>query len=342
MDNSKKISVIVPCYKVEKFLPICVNSIINQTYKNLEIILVDDGSPDLTGTLCDKLALTDTRIRVIHKQNGGLSSARNAGLDICTGDYISFIDSDDYIKPETFEEMLQFALNYNLDLVKCNFVRCDEKNNEDFYNDDTGEKNIYNKEEAITNFISSPYNRRKHFKVIVCDALYKKEKVISIRFPEGLLYEDGYYTPLAILNCDKLGHIDKTLYVYRVTSNSIMSSGFTERSLKSLDDWEFIYNNVKDKVPNCADLAGQRWLNKLIITYEQLLITPNIDIEDSYKKHIIHKIQINSDYFLSITTDSIVKEKVFVLNKCHKKYYKKFIKKRFIKKLKTFILSKIN
>ena len=124
--NKPLISVIVPVYKVERYLDECVESIVNQTYHNLEIVLVDDGSPDNCPQMCDDWAKKDERIRVIHKENGGVSSARNAGLDICTGDYISFIDSDDWIPSNFEEEMLAKAEKLSLDVVIANIRRMKE------------------------------------------------------------------------------------------------------------------------------------------------------------------------------------------------------------------------
>lgn len=115
------VSVIVPVYKVEKYLHRCIDSIINQTYKNLEIILVDDGSPDNCGKICDEYAEKDNRIKVIHKSNGGLSSARNAGLDVANGDYVYFVDSDDYIDTKLVEDNLNLAIEHDADMVCFNY-----------------------------------------------------------------------------------------------------------------------------------------------------------------------------------------------------------------------------
>lgn len=128
MKLTEKISVIVPVYNVEKYLVRCVDSIVNQTYENLEIILVDDGSPDASGSICD--SFTDPRIRVIHKENGGLSSARNAGLDIATGDYIGFIDSDDWIAPDMYETMLRMAKEAQAGIVCVGNWEVDSKTGE--------------------------------------------------------------------------------------------------------------------------------------------------------------------------------------------------------------------
>ena len=117
------ISVIVPVYKVEKFLDRCINSIIQQTFTNLEIILVDDGSPDRSGEICDEWKMKDKRIRVIHKENGGLSDARNKGLDVATGDYVAFIDSDDWIDPDMFQLLYDATQKYQADIAECSW-RC--------------------------------------------------------------------------------------------------------------------------------------------------------------------------------------------------------------------------
>ena len=118
---SEKISVIVPIYKTEQFLSKCIDSIINQTYKNLEIILVDDGSPDNCPKICDEYAKRDNRIKVIHKENGGLSSARNAGIEIATGDFSAFVDSDDWIDSDMYESLVKLSDEYNADIAECGY-----------------------------------------------------------------------------------------------------------------------------------------------------------------------------------------------------------------------------
>jgi glycosyltransferase involved in cell wall biosynthesis len=120
MEKQPLISIIVPVYKVEKFLSKCVDSILNQTYRNIEIILIDDGSPDNSPAICDEYAEKDNRIKVIHQRNAGLAGARNAGLAICRGEYIAFVDSDDYIEPNMMEAMLNAAVNNDCDIVRCN------------------------------------------------------------------------------------------------------------------------------------------------------------------------------------------------------------------------------
>ena len=181
----KKISVIVPIYNVEKYLNRCLDSIINQTYKNLEIILVDDGSPDNCGKICDEYAKKDNRIKVIHKENGGLSSARNAGLDIATGDYIGFVDSDDWIELDMYEYLLNICVKYNSDISRCGFVY----NDEDCYKDEN--IRIVEYENALIDFINGHIEEG-----IVCNKLYKKNIFKNLRFKENIIFEDvlmNYY-----------------------------------------------------------------------------------------------------------------------------------------------------
>ena len=118
-----KISVIVPVYKAEKFLATCIESILNQTYGNLEIILVDDGSPDSCGKICEKYALSDSRVKVVHQKNAGVAAARNVGLDLAEGDYVTFVDSDDYIQPQMYEKMIRCAEHNHCDLVMCDCIK---------------------------------------------------------------------------------------------------------------------------------------------------------------------------------------------------------------------------
>ncbi len=180
----KKISVIVPVYKVEKYLARCVDSIIDQTYKNLEIILVDDGSPDGCGAMCDEYAKKDERIKVIHKENGGLSSARNAGLDIATGDYIAFVDSDDRITPDAYENLLK-ALDGKSDAI-ANFMYEREMESGETFPSVVPHKN--DEIISVENYIGELMMHVGD--VSACTKLFPKGVISGVRFAEGFLNED--------------------------------------------------------------------------------------------------------------------------------------------------------
>ena len=185
MEN-KKISVIVPIYNVENYLNRCIDSIINQTYKKLEIILVDDGSPDNCGKICDEYAKKDSRIKVIHKENGGVSSARNAGLNIATGDYIGFVDGDDWIELDMYEYLLGLSIKYKADISRCSFV----------YNDNIGNISkenikIIKNEDALINCINGNFEEG-----VVWNKLYRRFIFQNIRFEPNIIFEDvliNYY-----------------------------------------------------------------------------------------------------------------------------------------------------
>ncbi|MCQ2485566.1 MAG: glycosyltransferase [Clostridia bacterium] len=316
------ISVIVPVYNVEKYLKCCIESILNQSYKNIEVILVDDGSTDSSPQICDYYKEKDDRVIVIHKENGGLSSARNAGVRIAKGEYINYVDSDDFVSIELYESVIKLILVHKADMACFNSVKCRSEDDVDDYSDDTGEVKIFTSEEAILNLINSPYRRRKEFNVSACFSIYKRDCVENISFPEGLLYEDGYYFPQAVLNAEKLIHIDKTFYFYRYNPASVMSSGVTEQSLKSIDDWEFIHNKVKEKFPQHAHYAAKRWITRLLNMYDYLISTSELDKSGDCKNHIIKRINENYDYFISIADDKIQKKKLRILKDSPEKYDK--------------------
>ena len=177
------ISVIIPVYGVEKYIAQCLDSIINQTYKNLEIILVDDGSPDACPKLCDEYSKIDKRIKVIHKKNGGLSDARNVGIDICKGNYITFVDSDDWIEKDMIEQLYSLINKFSADISICNFLRTSDEKMKIF---NKNEKiKCYNKYEAIRELLKG-----HKIQDYAWNKMYKKEVFYNIRYPKGRNMED--------------------------------------------------------------------------------------------------------------------------------------------------------
>lgn len=215
---SELISIIVPVYNVDKYLSKCLDSIINQTYKNLEIILVDDGSTDASSKICDEYAESDERITVIHKKNAGLSSARNAGLDIAKGDYIGFVDSDDYIDAYMYENLYAAAIKNNVKLVICgHFVEKDDKISIEISPID--EERLYDKNEALELLLDD-----KNIKNYAWDKLYKSCLFENVRYPEGKNYEDIYTTYLLFDKCEQICYIPHYSYYYQLRNDSISSN----------------------------------------------------------------------------------------------------------------------
>ena len=204
------ISVIVPIFQVEKYLDKCISSIISQTYHNLEIILVDDGSTDNCSQICEKYKELDNRIKVIHKQNGGLSQARNVGLEIATGDFIGFVDSDDWIEPNMYETLISTLFEMNADIAVCGYQDEYEGINSILHDITSFKRNQYTPEEALRKILKG----KSFISIMVWNKLYKKAVLADISFPEGKIYEDNLWTPLVIGNAKTIASINYPLYHY--------------------------------------------------------------------------------------------------------------------------------
>lgn len=244
------ISVIVPVYKVENYLDRCVQSIVDQTYRNLEIILVDDGSPDNCGAMCDAWAEKDPRIKVIHKKNGGLSDARNAGLAVATGDYIGFVDSDDYIAPEMYRLLLERLLTDGSDISVCGI--------EMIFEDGTPSRPLtqsgcttLNREEAMEAVI-----RETWLKHPVVYKLYRADWIRDIPFPVGKYHEDVFWSWQAVSRSVKVSVFDTPCYFYVQRSGSIMGEGYSLRRLDAVEAKGLRLEYLKKEFPELA-AAGQ-------------------------------------------------------------------------------------
>ncbi|WP_112182071.1 glycosyltransferase [Paraliobacillus zengyii] len=237
----QKISVIVPIYQVEKYLSKCIESIINQTYSNLEIILIDDGSPDRCFEICDKYASMDKRIVVIRKENGGLSDARNAGLAIATGEYISFIDSDDYIHLSFYEVLLGLILTNDADIAQCGYQIVEE--NQEFT--PPIRKDLTIEDVVVLNkldILHNLYNLNYGDTVVVWNKLFKSNLFTNLFFPKGKVHEDELTTYQILYRANTVAITSKKMYFYLQRSDSIMGQGFT---IKSLDKLEAYYNQIQ-------------------------------------------------------------------------------------------------
>ncbi len=270
-----KITVVVPIYNVEKYLLRCVDSITNQTHKNLEIILVDDGSPDNCGKICDELALKDSRIIVIHKPNGGLSDARNAGINIATGDYIGFVDSDDFIHPDMFKDLCERLEKNQADIAQCSFQRVTD----DEYKspgDATNEKILTNID--TLKLLFTPY--RVDF-VVAWDKLYRKDLFKSIRYPKSKIHEDEFTSYKLFYEAKKIVAIEKKYYYYYQSPNSIMRSTINEKKLHYAEAMEERIKFFEEKqMPDFYTLSLKNYAQWLLlfsyINRQQLKEMPQI------------------------------------------------------------------
>lgn len=234
--NNDKLSIIVPVYNVQSYLNRCISSIVNQTYRNLEIILVDDGSTDNSGKLCDSYALHDNRIKVIHKTNGGLSSARNAGLSVVTGHYIGFVDSDDYIEPNMYELLLESMRGLHADIVCAEtFI---ERGNHKKYHPRFKENCVFTHEEALNILLDGSLD------TAVWNKLYKASLFKNLTFIEGRIYEDVGFLYKVFDKANVVAYVNKPLYHYIKRKGSIVSDAFNAKSryhqfLSYKERWEY-------------------------------------------------------------------------------------------------------
>lgn len=261
----KLISVIVPVYKVEQYLEKCIDSIINQTYKNLEIILVDDGSPDNCGKICDDYAEKDSRIKVVHKENGGLSDARNAGYEFVNGEYISFIDSDDYIATDFYEILVNTMVKENSDIVECGVVKFCE--NEDIK---TENKNpvvrSFDTVEALESLVEE-----KDFHQHVWNKLYKTELVMDVKFEKGKLNEDEFWTYQIFGKAKKVSRISVGLYYYLQRGGSIMGNSYNLRRLDALEALSQRQKYLDEFYPQVSSVAKIRFFGSCIFACQSAM-----------------------------------------------------------------------
>lgn len=232
---NKRVSIVVPVYNVEKFLDDCIKSILSQTYKNLEIIIVNDGSTDKSYELCQGYC-SDDRVKIFDKINGGLSSARNVGIKIATGDYISFIDSDDYIREDMIEKLVNSLEQNDADVSCCNFDFCDENSKIlNVHKVNNFETEVLNSEQAISMLLYEEY-----YKCYAWNKIYRRSLFDDVEYPEGKLYEDITTTYKIFKKSSKVVFIKDALYHYRVRNNSITKKKFNKKNYDLLEALKFV------------------------------------------------------------------------------------------------------
>ncbi|MCR5343999.1 MAG: glycosyltransferase [Butyrivibrio sp.] len=233
--DKNKISVIVPIFRVERYLERCIKTLIQQTYKNLEIILIDDGSDDDCPVICDRYAGIDSRIKVVHQKNQGIADARNAGLAQVTGDYITFVDPDDYISPYVYENMMAELVQNEADMVMWNYkyVYRDDVDPQSLTKPENPTKTILNGRQAIIDSYGS-YDKGVLFSVL-WNKLCKKELFEGIKFPSKRVYEDEARLCRVLHKAKKIVYIDYPYYFYHQHNKSIVGKEWSEKNAQLLD-----------------------------------------------------------------------------------------------------------
>lgn len=262
----KKVSIIVPIYNVEPYLKRCIDSILQQTYSNLEVILVDDGSPDHCPDICDWYAKQDNRIIVVHKKNGGLSDARNAGLTIASGELVAFVDSDDWISPYYIEVMIHVMEDTSSDIVECECVRTDGLSELKDYHE-YSECCSYNTKDALKLLIEDSY-----FHQTVWNKLYTRSVLAGILFEYGKYNEDEFWTYQVFGKAKNITKINSLLYYYFQNSSSIMGQGYKLKRLDAIEAKIERQVYVEKYFPELSNVAITNLLESIIYAGQMSLL----------------------------------------------------------------------
>lgn len=285
MNQIPLISVIVPIFKVEQYLNRCIESLVYQTYSNLEIIVVDDGSPDNCPQMCDGWAIKDNRIKVIHKENGGLSDARNAGMQVATGDVISFIDSDDWIDLNAFEVMFNIMQDDESDIVSCgvNWVNEDGKL---IRTESVIKHEILNSHDAMRDLLHDG-KLKEH----VWNKLYRRNVIENIPFEKGKYHEDVFWSYQVIGKARSISVIPDSYYNYVQRADSIMGERYSPKRLDALDATKLRCEYIKKHFPDLFNDALQNYMGSCLYHLQLALrsnqeeaVIQNITQRRSYAK----------------------------------------------------------
>ena len=253
--NDPLISVIVPVYKTEAYLERCVSSIRNQTYNNLEIILVDDGSPDRSGEICDGYAREDNRIRVVHKENGGLSSARNAGIDVMTGEYVAFVDSDDDIAPDMIETLYGLCVDHDAQIACGGIERVNDQGHVNYYNENLNDFLLLTREEAMRELL-------ENYRITnsACDKLFHRSVFEDLRMTVGIIYEDCDVMYRCIQKAERVVYTAKPLYHYYLSQGSILRGAFNAKQFDAVTVAKKRMNFYEREYPEFLDAVRVKFL----------------------------------------------------------------------------------
>lgn len=285
-----KVSIIVPVYKSEKYLRECVDSILNQSLKDIEVMLVDDGSPDHCPQICDEYMRKDPRVTVIHKENGGASSARNVGIIRATGRYIGFVDSDDWIEPEMYETLLNCIESTNADMAVCDIAQTKGGRK-------TGkpEVEVWSNSQALGKFFRVDGNGGFNS---VCRRLVKKDLFKGWNFIEGKMNEDIQASYYLTFKAEKTVYVKKEMYHYRKNTEGVTNSGFSKKKLDLLDIWDIVQKQVLQYTPEYAYACEMNCKRARFTLLTQMYMN-GYDHNDPYMREIKQRLkkEVRASFF---------------------------------------------
>lgn len=290
-----KVSVIIPVYNVEQYVEKSIQSVLNQSMKDIEIILVDDGSTDASGKICDRYGKKEEKIVVIHKENGGLSSARNVGVEAASGDYIGFVDSDDYIDSMMYETLYQMVERDSADVAVCGVY--DVYKNGKVPQCVSQEAFVCNQEEMFGHILLG-----EKISGTVCNKLIRKDIAKELKFPIGKLFEDAFYSALLVQKIKKVSVTTEPMYFYVHRSDSITTCGYRRKDLDVIEAFEIDKKLVISHFPQLIDKAEFALNSAYLRVLDKILLTkgyrkfPEYKIIKSYVKEHGKEI-VSSPYF---------------------------------------------
>lgn len=323
------ISVIVPIFNTEKYLSRCIGSIVCQSLENIEILLIDDGSTDHSGELCDQWAAKDKRIRVIHKRNGGLSDARNAGLDAARGQFIGFVDSDDFIHRDMYLALHNAMIENHCDVAEAGYQEFHEGDPlSDFGADES--VTVYTKKQAVISAIMD-----HHCVTYVWNKLYKRELWKAIRFPSGKIFEDAFTTYKVLNLTSKVAKLNEVFYYYLQRRGSIANSGFSVKMLDHCEALDGMMRFVGKEYPDMLPITCVKYYDECFHRFQELLSSRGTV---PHSKQLINKISRQM-----LTYSTYLEKRADIDQLCRQTLtanYDEILLKRKRNKIKLFFLKK--
>ena len=290
MKKKDLISIVVPVYNVEQYLEKCLTSIINHTYQNIEIILVDDGSTDCSGAICDQYAKNDSRIKVVHKSNGGLSDARNCGIHCATGKYVTFIDSDDVVSDDIVEYLYDLILKYHVEMSICSYSVVTPKGK--YLSTDGGLKEQkMGKIQALDCLLCE-----KGFTVSSCAKLYHNKLFKNVEFPVGKLCEDNGTTYKLIAQCSYIAYGNESKYLYYKRENSIMNSKFNIRKLDLIELVDIMEKDLLKEYPQLSESILKKKISSRFSILRQIVFSGYYNSD--YTDELISFLKMNRKFII--------------------------------------------
>ena len=282
------ISVIVPVYNIQMYVSMCLDSILDQVYQDFELIIIDDGSSDQSGPICEQYAQRDSRIRLVHQKNGGLSAARNVGIELATGEYLTFIDGDDIVHPDYLEHLYRGIIQHNADICMCWFRKFDIEPVSDKY--------TYSVKRVLTGRDACGYIgcAQDRVSTTACMKLYKTSLWKDIRYPVGRVHEDEAITHKLLYAAKRITELDEELYFYRTTPNSIMNSPFSVKRYDAItayyERYQFYLDNNEPELAEDIKKIADSQMAKYSIICRSMNIYAEVPKE--YKISVLRALRI--------------------------------------------------